>query len=153
MSEYSRESLAVYKTLIDHLDRREFNYTKKEDSLGIDMIMRGEDLPVEVRFRIIDERKVMRVLSLMPFRVPVEKRMEMASILCRINDRLLNGCFDYDQDEGLVIFRLTQSFLGCLIGEELLEYMIGISVATADEYNDKLFLYINDKMTAEEVCS
>lgn len=153
MSEYSRESLAVYKTLIDHLDRREFNYTKKEDSLGIDMIMRGEDLPVEVRFRIIDERKVMRVLSLMPFRVPVEKRMEMASILCRINDRLLNGCFDYDQDEGLVIFRLTQSFLGCLIGEELLEYMIGISVATADEYNDKLFLYINDKMTAEEACN
>lgn len=151
MSEKSRESLAVYKTLIDHLTRKDLNFKRDDEKLTIEMIMRGDDLPMEVRFQVIDERKVMRLLSILPFRVSDSKRVEIANVICKINDQLLNGCFDYNEEHGLIIFRLTQIFIGSLIGEETIQYMIGLSLNSIEEYNDKFFMFSQGKLTAEEV--
>lgn len=151
MAEVSRESLAVFKSITDHLTNNEFKFDRDDEELSIEMIVRGSDLPMEVRFRVIDERKVMRLISLLPFRVPQEKRADMAGVICRINDQLLNGCFDFNLEEGVVIFRLTQIFQGSLIGDETIRYMLALSFTTIDEYNDKLFMFTQDKMTADEV--
>jgi hypothetical protein len=42
--------------------------------------------------------------------------------------------------DGSIVFRLTSSYLNSEISEDLLEYVLMVSAATVDEYNDKFLM-------------
>ena len=127
--------------MVKMLDAREWHYEKDEEKLVIHSGVKGDDFPVEFIIAVDAEREVVRFLSKLPFSIPEEKRVDCAIAVCVANNGIVNGNFDYDINDGSIIFRLTTSFKsGSVLSEDLFEYMILASAHTVDRYNDRFFM-------------
>ena len=130
----------TFATLCSMLDNNEWKYEKDEENLCIDCGAQGEDLPIPIKIRIDAERQIILLLSLIPFSVNEDKRMETAVAVSIVNNLLVDGSFDYDITTGDLYFRMTNSFIDSDISEEAFKYMLYCSCMTIDEYNDKFLM-------------
>lgn len=136
-----QQAQKVYETCLKMFDNRNWHYKKDDSDLTIECKVSGDDLPMDIDFRIVPGLMVIQVLSQLPFRFKEEMRVEGAVATQLINYKLIDGSFDYNLETGSVIFRLTSSFRDSLISEELIAYMLDITAITVDDYNDKLFAF------------
>ncbi len=144
MAEVTQAEIANAKrefdTLCRTLDEREWHYDKHEEDMTISCGVSGDDIPMRLIIRIMPERQLAQVLSPLPFDIPEDKRVDVAMATTMINDKLANGSFDFDLASGRTVFRLTSAFMNCNLSTEVYDYMIGVSAATVDEYNDKIMM-------------
>ena len=127
-------------TLCQNLDEHDWHYEKDEEKLEIECGARGEDLPMDIRIIVDADRQLIILLSVMPFVAPNTKRLDIAIATSIVNNKLVDGCFDYDVTSGHMIFRMTSSFIESEIDGEVFTYMLMVSCHTIDEYNDKFFM-------------
>lgn len=146
-----KQARAAFKTLCDMLDDNDWNYEKDEDELVIRCSARGDDLSMDLKIEIDAERKLVILLSPMPFSVGEDKRVALAVATSIANYRLVDGSFDYDITSGRIIFRMTSSYRDSLIGKELFEYMLFVSCRTIDDYNDKFLTISKSNMETDEM--
>lgn len=144
------QARAVYKTLCAMLDEDDWHYDADAENLTVKCSARGEDLPIDIRIIIDPDLLVIILLSELPFSVAKEKRDVMAVAVAGANYRLADGSFDYNYAGGNITFRLTSSFNNSLISKELIKYMVYVSCATVDEFNDKFYDITRREMTLEE---
>ena len=111
----------------------------------------GEDLPMDFIVRFDPEYQIIRLQSLLPFKMSEDKRVEGAIATNTINFMLADGSFDYDFGDGAIAFRLTSSFRNSLIDDDLLAYMIDVSCHTIDEYNDQLLMLSKGKLKLSDM--
>ena len=140
----------VFDSLTNMLDTRNWKYEKHEEKLLIKSGIKGEDFPVQFVMLVKPENEVIQFISLMPFDMPEDKRVEGALAVSVANYGLVNGSFDYDLSDGEIRFRLTTSYRNTKLDDDLLEYMILVSAATVDKYNDRFFMLAKDMMTLEQ---
>ena len=86
----------------------------------------------------------------MPFKTDESKRIDMALAICAANYGLADGSFDYSLADGTILFRLTSSYRGIALSEELLEYMLMVAVSTVNEYNNKFFMISEGELTVQQ---
>ncbi len=141
---------SVYSTLTKMLDNRGWHYEKIEDKLMIKSGVKGDDLPIEFIVVVKPDKEVVQFLSMMPFNMPEEKRVDGAIAICVANYGLCDGSFDYDLSDGQIVFRLTSSYRESVLGEDLFEYMIMVAAATVDNYNDKFFMIAKNMMSVQQ---
>lgn len=146
-----KQAQAVFKALCDQLDSRGWHYKKDQENLMIECGVQGEDLPMELRVRVDKERKIVSLLSQIPFVVPENRRSALAVAVSAANFMMIDGSFDYNYLTGKIIFRMTSSFLDSLIGKELFGYMISCSCYTIDVFNDKFLLVAKQDMSDSEI--
>ena len=146
-----KQAQAVYKALCNMLDDHNWNYEKNEKELSIYSGARGDDLPIELRIRVDAQRKLVSLLSQMPFDVPENRRTALAVAVSEANSTMVDGDFDYNYLTGKIIFRMTTSFLDSLIGKELFEYMLSCACYTIDEYNDKFLMVAMKDMSVDQI--
>lgn len=139
----------VYETICAMFDNKGYHYERHDDDHVISCTVGGEDIPMDILFVVRDERQLVQLISPMPFRVSEDKRIDIALATTVINDRLVDGSFNFDMAEGRISFRLTTSYIESILGKELFEYMLMVSASTIDEYNDK-FLMISKGMISFE---
>ena len=152
MDEKDRKAAqTIFNTLCSALDDIEYHYKKDEDELEVRYDVQGDDLPMDFTISVFGDRDVIRLLSFLPFKVAEERLPDITMAICWINDHLLNGSFDITLERGQITFRMTQSYRDSLIDIELFKYMIFVSINTVDEYNDRLFMVSQGKMTMEEL--
>ncbi|MBR3837348.1 MAG: hypothetical protein IKJ74_04295 [Clostridia bacterium] len=144
MADEKKTALAkqVYQTLCEAIESRNWSFEKDEEKLLVHFGVRGDDLPMQFVLVIDVERQLIRLMSPLPFKMSESKRMEGAIATCVATFGMADGSFDYDLEDGSIIFRMTASFRESVIGEGLFQYMISCSCATVDKYNDK-FLAID----------
>ncbi len=140
----------VYGEIRKILDKMDWKYTPHDDDLIISSGIKGEDLPIEFLIVVNDERNVVQYISKLPFNMPEDKRVDGAVIVAVANYGLVNGSFDYDINDGEIRYRLTQSYLDGMPTQELIEYMIGASSSTVDNYNDRFFMIAKNMMTVSD---
>lgn len=140
----------VFDTLCQTLDGHDWEYEKDESELTIECGAQGEDLPIQITIRIDPKRHVAMLLSHMPFVTSEEKRLEMAVAISVVNNRLVDGSFDFDISDGHMFFRMTTSFLESTIGSKVFTYMLYCSCKTVDEYNDKYLMLAKNMLTIEQ---
>ncbi|MBE5730984.1 MAG: hypothetical protein E7350_03445 [Clostridiales bacterium] len=141
----------VYKSIIKMLDERDWKYERHDEDLLIKSGIKGEDLPIEFILFVDAERELVRLLSKLPFAIPENKRVDAAVAVCAANNCMINGCFDFDMNDGDITFRLVSSYKsGSVLSDDLLEYMILVSASTIDKYNDKFFMLGKGMLTAEQ---
>ena len=97
------------------------------------------------------ERRLIMLISHLPFAIQEDKRLDVAIGVTAINNVLVNGCFDYDVATGNMIFRMTNSFIDSVIGEDTIKYMLFCSCQTVDEYNDKLLMLAKGMLSIEQL--
>ena len=152
MAEVKNLALAksVYATLCRTLEKNDWRYTSNEEELKISCGAQGEDLPMELDIRVDADRMLVMLLSLVPFTIQEDKRLEVAIAVSAINNALVDGCFDYDITSGRMFFRMTNSFIESQLGEDLFSYMLFCSCQTIDEYNDKLLMVSKGMLPIEQ---
>jgi hypothetical protein len=149
--EYDMKKAAeVYETLCSMLDGIGWSYEKVEEKLMIKSGVKGDDLPIDFVVMVRPRNEVVQLLSVMPFNMPEDKRIDGALAICAANFGLIDGSFDYDLSDGQIVFRLTSSYRESLLSEELFKYMVMVSAGTIDKYNDRLFMLAKDMITLEK---
>lgn len=144
---YAKEE---FYTLCRALDNIGWTYKKGDDDLKIMFGVNGDDIPMNFLVIIDADRQLVRILSLLPFEMNDDKRVEGAVATCIINYALADGSFDYDVETGHIMFRITASFRESLLGEELFKYLVSIACHTVDKYNDQLSNLNDGKITLSE---
>ena len=139
-----KQAQTVYDDFCAMLDEREWTYDKA-DNLVIETGARGDDLAMDLTIRVDADRQLVILHSPMPFTVPENMRKEMRML------KDLGGDFDYDYETGKIYFRLTTSFRDSLISKEVFEYVIGVSLNTIDDYNDKFLTVVKKEMNYEQI--
>ena len=143
----------VYRTLCATLDSHELRYEKDDKDLKINFEMQGEDLPMEIRIVVDEERQLITLYSHLPFVISEDKRLDVAIATSIVNNDMIDGSFDFDVTNGHMFFRMTSSFIESEIGGELFTYMLSISCHTIDEYNDKFLMLGKGMMSIEDFMS
>lgn len=143
----------VYDTLCATLDTYKWKYKKFEEELSIECGAQGEDLPMEITIRVDSDRQLIMLLSHLPFIISEEKRLDVAIATSIVNNKLVDGSFDYNITDGHMFFRMTSSFIESEIGNELFTYMLMCSCYTIDEYNDKFLMLGKGMMSIESFIS
>ena len=133
---------AVYETACKVLDAIGWTYDRHEEDLALSFNVSGDDLPMELVFRIDAEREMIVLFSVMPFEMAEDKRIDGAIITCAANFECVDGSFDYDISSGRIAYRMTQSYRSSSIGEKVFRYMLKMGCAMIERYNDK-FLAVN----------
>lgn len=146
-----KNALIAYSSLCKMLDEEGWTYDKHDDELTIDLTVTGEDLPMESTIEIDRERQTVIMMSPMPFKVPKDKRFDLAIAVSIANYGMVDGSFDYDFLQGEISFRITSSFIDSMLGKDLFKYMTFTAFSTIDRYNDKFLKIASTKMTVEEI--
>jgi len=140
MDEKLTKAKKVFATLCAALDSIDWHYDKDEDDLTIESGARGDDLPMDVNFKINSERQISILFSKLPYKIEESQRLALALAVAKVNNAMVDGFFDYDITTGNIYFKLTSSFVDCEVSEELFLYMLRLSLAMIDEYNDKFLM-------------
>lgn len=151
VSAVDKSALAAFDALCQMLEEAEWHYEKDEGKLQISCGAQGEDLPMPIQVTIYPDFQLISLISPMPFTVPEDRRKELAVAVSRANNGIVDGSFDYDYTKGYIVFRMTTSFRGGLVGKEVMRYMLMVSCGTIDEYNDKFESVCKNGMTADEI--
>lgn len=130
----------TFDTLVNMFETRNLKYDKNEEELIVRSGIKGDDLPIDFIVVVKPKNEVVQFLSKLPFNMPEDKVIDGAIAASAANYGLVDGSFDYNVMDGSIIFRLTSSYRDSILSEDLFEYMIMVSAATIDEYNDKFFM-------------
>jgi hypothetical protein len=144
------QAKAVFADICESLDARDWHYDKNEEDLAIRCSVTSDDLPIELIIQVDAPRYLLMLLSQIPFATPEDKRLELAIAVSIVNNRLVDGCFDYDVKSGRMFFRMTNSYLDSKIGDEVFSYMIVCSASTIDNYNEKFMLLAKNIISLEK---
>ena len=140
----------IFNTLCGKLDEMKVTYEIHEEDLVVTFVAKGNDLPMKFVLNIDAKRELIRLLSLIPAKFGGEKKVEGAIATNQVNFKLADGSFDFDYETGLIMFRMTSSYVDSLISGELFGYMVTIALLTVDEYNDKFLLLSRGMMKLED---
>lgn len=140
----------VYATLIKMLDSKEWHYERHDDDLVIKSGVKGDDLPIEFIVVVRPKNEVVQFRSRLPFNMAEDKRVDGAIAVSVANYGLIDGSFDYDIRDGEIAYRLTCSYRGSTISEDLFEYIIFCAASTVDRYNDKFFMISKGMLTLDQ---
>ncbi len=146
-----REARAVYSTLCAMLDDKKWHYDRHDDDLTVTCKVNGEDFPMDLRIIVSDKKKIVSVYCTLSFNIPDEKMGEIASAVSIVNFALIHGGFDYDIANGKIMFRMVSSYKGCLLSKRALRYLVEVSCNTIDDYNDKFYMILKNKMTLDDL--
>lgn len=127
----------AFSTLCAALNARNWNYQVEEDNLLVHFGVNGDDLPMKFIIFADVDRQMVRLLSPLSFKMSEDKRVEGAVAVCMASYGMADGSFDYDISDGSISFRMTESFRGCSLGEDVFQYLIACACAMVDKYNDK----------------
>lgn len=144
------DAKTVYNTLIKMLDAHEWKYQRHDEDFAITCGARGEDLPIDIILRVQPKPKVVQFISVLPCKMPEDKRVEGALAVCTANYGLVSGSFDYDLSDGEIRFRITNCYGAGEMGEDMLYYMLMLGASTVDEYNDRFLMLSKGLITIEQ---
>ena len=130
----------VYETACRALDNRDWKYQRHDEDLTLTFGAKGDDLPMDFVMIVNPKAQVISLISILPYKISEDKRVEASLAVNIANYGLINGSFDYDISDGEIRFRLCSSFRDSLIGQELINYMVMVSASTIDKYNDKFLM-------------
>ena len=144
------EARALYNTLCATLDNMQWRYDKEEDNLVVNTMAVGNDLSMRLMIMVDAERQVMFLKSPMPFVVPAESHDLIAKAILLANYSMLNGSFEFDFRDGYLAFKMVVPYMESIISEAVCKYMIIVSCAMTDKYNDKFQALAQGRMTLAE---
>ena len=143
----------TYETLCAAIENRGWTFDRHVDKLVIDFTVSGEDIPMDFVVIVDEKRQLIRLVSLLPFTVPEDKRVAGAVMACAASYGLADGNFDFDMADGRMYFRQTASFRGGRVGEGLFHRMISVACSTVDRYNDSMLRVCKGMLSLEDFLS
>lgn len=143
----------VYTTILNAIQARNWTCDRFDNELGVKCTISGDDLNIQLKIFVDIERQLIIIYSSLPFTVKSDASLNTSVAIAAINNLLSDGNFEYDVNGALIRFRLTASFLGSEISENLVQYMIDLSLWAVDEFNEKLFALTAGYLSIQDLLS
>lgn len=124
---------AAYEELLHLFDKRDIGYSTGEGQ-AIRTDLRGEVATYRIVARVEDDTDLFQVFGYSPLRVPEGCRPAVAEALTRANYGLRIGKFEMDLDDGELRFQAAQIMIHDVLGEEVIDRMIGTTINMLDMY-------------------
>lgn len=149
--EFLSDTALAFDTLCAALDERRWFYEKDKEHYTLTVKAGGQDLFMSLDITCDPDKRIVSVISHLPFTVAEERRVAMAEALCYVNASLSEGSFDYHYRNGALCFRLSSSYRGSRLSVAAFDRMITVSFATVDRFNDMLLLFSLGTLTLGDV--
>ena len=140
----------AYSDLCTHLDSLKLKYTRHDDDKVITLTMNGDDLPMEMILYVREKQEVLQLVSPIPSKAPEDKRIDAAVAVNVVNYGIIFGSFDFDISDGEIRWRATLPYRDAAITKDQIYYLIMVSAATVDEFNDKFLMFNKGMMSLEQ---
>lgn len=144
MAEISSEKLQkakiIFKTMVQALKKADWKFDEHEDDLVIVSGYTGDDFPIRYIMCVDPKRDCVTFRSDNIVTFPENLRIEGALATCVANCGMVFGHFDYDIDDGKLVYTMSDSYADCDVGDEFFMRMMGTAVSTVDHYNDKFMM-------------
>ncbi|MCL4206456.1 MAG: YbjN domain-containing protein [Pirellulaceae bacterium] len=124
---------AAFEELLSLLDERDIGYSASDDQ-SIRTDLRGDVAAYRIVARVDDQYDLFQVFGYCPLHVPHGCRPAVAEAIARANYGLRLGKFELDLDDGELRFHIAQMLAYGMIGEEVIDRMIGAAVNMLDMY-------------------
>ena len=111
---------------------------KNDDRMVIGLTVKT---PKNLHYLFVDvdaDMKLLRINSKL-FDVDRERIAVTALAVNYVNSKLINGCFFLEISNRNLFFRINESFGGNTIGKDTVEYLIGITTLTLDNFKMAFF--------------
>lgn len=148
--EKAKRADTVLRLIGEALDDLGLKYDKDDENRIIDIEFVGNDIPISMRFFVNAAMENTALYSILPFTVPEEKVLETAYLLNHINNRILDGSFEMNISNKMILFRINNSYAGCMISKESFDVLFRKAADTVDRFNEKLKAFVEDEMTTEQ---
>ena len=140
----------AYSDLCTHLDAIGLKYTRHDDDKVITLTLRGDDLPIEMILAVRERQEVIQLLSYIRPKTPEDKCIDAAVAVNVANYGLIFGSFDYDISDGEICWRAVLPYRDAAITKDQVDYLVMVSAATIDKYNDRFLMLNKGMMTMEQ---
>lgn len=140
----------VYNDLRTHLDSIGLKYTRHDDDKVISLGMNGDDLPMDMILAVREKQEVIQLISPIRPKAPEDKRIDAAVAVNVANYGIVFGSFDYDVSDGEIRWRATLPYRDAAITKDQVHYLVMVSAATIDKYNDKFLMLNKGMMTLQQ---
>ncbi len=147
-----QQAQEIFNKFCSYLKKAEWHFDSLSNEEGhiINLSIQGDDFPVNHIIRVYEDIGILYLLSPLPFKMEKEKLLDGAVAINIINNKLVSGNFDYNVEDGAIVFRLTTCWRDSDIGDAVFEYMLISTQLIVDKYNDKLFMLSKGKLSLKE---
>ncbi len=140
----------IYDSFCARILENNWKNSKEDDKLRVSFSVMGKDAPMNFRIRVDEKNQLIKFGSFVSINIPDNKKEDIAFALCAVNNRIIDGNFDFDVETKTVFFRITNSFKGIEISGEALDYLMEYSLFIVDKYDTLLRAVADGIMTLDE---
>ena len=144
---YSR---AIARCITDYLDADDWNYQldEQKELIRMNLTLNNKMKKVSIIIDLRDDKYL--VFMSFPLGADKEDRLATADLLNRINYTLMFGCFEMDNRDGEVRFRLAVDCEDSLPSREIVKNSIMRPAATCQKYGNAIVQVVMGMASAEE---
>ena len=134
----STKSWKNYIMLCNTLERNDISFESNDKELCVKCGISGRDIEQNFLFSINPSKMLITLFSPIPVNISEGNTTDIAIAVCIINNKLPDGCFCIDTNEGFIYFKMTTSFYESNVSERVFEYMLSSAADSIDEYYPKI---------------
>lgn len=131
----SPEFRKPFQVLVDHCEEAELQFSADPEDKSIFFLIRGELAVYDVALLITPEDDVFQINATLPIATN-EKRLQplVAEFVARANHKLALGHFDYDMDEGRLLFHIGHAIGDRGLDDQTIGRLFATAMFTSDRY-------------------
>lgn len=141
----------IKKTLIEYFQKKDLAYKSNEG----ENIIRSS-FKIGNKLGVIDLETIIRdnmyvVIAEFPLHVYKEKTSSISEYVLRANWGMIKGCFDFEVDDGKIIFRYTNDLHDTTITDDEIEDSLYLPLSMMQQYGDGFLEVIVNNKSPKEV--
>ncbi len=131
----SPEFRTPFQVLVDHCEAAELRFRADPEAKGVFFSIRGELAIYDLALLITHEDEIFQVHVTLPVATREERLKPLvAEFVTRANHKLVLGRFDYDMDEGRLLFHVGHAFGNRGLDDQTIERLLATAMFTSDRY-------------------
>ena len=132
--------MKVFETVCAAITEAGLRYERNDAKRVIEFTLAANPFPVAYRIAVRAANKTISFFSELPFRVPKDRAEWFAKRLSKlVFDNLYVGTFDFNPDNGLIVFRTEIMYQESLISKQTIQLMKNIVYDTVTKHTEALF--------------
>jgi hypothetical protein len=146
-----KQAEKLYETLVGFFEKNGYRHDDDPENFSLKCGFKTNDLPADLKIQLYPEIGIIHILSMLPFKLSKDKIEEGCKAACAVNNVLYDGNFIVGIESGAILFKLSSFYYGSIIGEDLIEKLITVSLGMIDRYNDKFLMLEKGVIDASEI--
>ena len=131
----SPEFRTPFQVLVDHCEAAELRFRADPEAKGVFFSIRGELAIYDLALLITHEDEIFQVHVTLPVATREERLKPLvAEFVTRANHKLVLGRFDYDMDEGRLLFHVGHAFGDRGLDDQTIGRLLATAMFTSDRY-------------------